>query len=177
MVVIRKINKLKNIKYHQSKLLADKKIITVYYSNNGNTKSVAQNIHSIVGGDIKEIELTEKYPNNIFKMSNLVRNQIKNGDLPNIEKLDISNYDIIFIGSPIWGFSISLPIRSFLKNTNFENKTIIPFFTCSGGVNKNKIHKEVKDLANTTNIKNALFMFENGIFFIKQQIIRWLNNI
>ena len=177
MTATYKINKLKNIKYNQPKILADKKILTVYYSNNGNTKSVAQNIHSVVGGDIKEIELTEKYPNNIFKMSNLVRKQIKNGDLPNIEKIDISDYDIIFVGSPIWSFSISLPTKSFLKNNNFENKTIIPFFTCSGGVNKNKILKEVKDITNTKDIKDILFMFENGIFLKKQQIIRWLNKI
>ena len=177
IVSIQKINKLKNIKYNQPEILTNKRILTLYYSNNGNTKNVGENINSIVGGDLKEIELTEKYPTNIFAMSKLVRKQIKENYLSQIKDIDISNYDIIFVGSPIWNFSISLPAKSFLKNNNFENKTLIPFFTYSGGANKTKIDNEIKDLANTTNIKKALYMFENGIFLTKEQIIQWLNKI
>ena len=52
-VGICKFIELKNIQYNQPQLLADKKILTVYYSNGGNTKTVAQTLHSVVGGDIK----------------------------------------------------------------------------------------------------------------------------
>ncbi len=177
IVAICKINELKNIRYDQPELLADKKIFTVYYSNNGNTKSVAQNVNSIVGGDIKEIELIENYPKNIFTMSGHIRKQIKEGCLPGIKDIDIADYDIIFIGSPIWNFSISLPVKTFLKNNNLENKTLIPFFTYSGGANGTKVVNEIKDLTNIKDIKKPLFMFENGIFLTKEQIIKWLNNI
>ena len=177
IAAIYKINELKNIEYNQPQILADKKILTVYYSNGGNTESVGEKINSIVGGDIKEIVLTEKYPNNIFTMSKLVKNQIKEGYLPKTEDIDISSYDIIFVGSPIWNLSMSLPAKSFLKNKNFENKIIVPFFTYSGGTNRTKIINEIKDLTNTDSIKKPLFMFENGIFLTKEQIIKWLNNI
>ena len=40
-----------------------------------------------------------------------------------------------------------------------------------------KIINEIKDLTNTNDIKKSLFMFENGIFLTKKQIIKWLNNI
>ncbi|MGN0014833.1 MAG: flavodoxin [Candidatus Gastranaerophilaceae bacterium] len=175
--VIYKISELKNMKYHQPKILADKKILTVYYSNSGNTKCVAQNINFIVGGDIKEIQLIENYPNNIFKMSKIVRKQIKDGYLPQINNIDISNYDIVFVGSPIWNFSLSLPTKVFLKNNNFENKTIIPFITYSGGSNRTKIVNEFKDLTNKNDIKKPLFLFENGIILTREQIIKWLNNL
>ncbi len=177
IIAIYKINELKNIKYNQPEILANKKILTIYYSNNGNTKTVAQNINSVVGGDIKEIELIENYPENIFKMSNLVRKQIKEEILPQIKDVDISNYDIIFVGSPIWTFSISLPVKAFLKNTNFENKTLIPFITCSGGVKKSRIVKAIEDLTGVKGIKKPLFMFENGIILTKEQVIKWLNNL
>ncbi|MBQ3819782.1 hypothetical protein II810_04970 [bacterium] len=177
IAAIYKINELKNVEYNQPQILTDKKILTVYYSNGGNTKSVGEKINSIVGGDIKEIILTEKYPNDIFKMSKLVRKQMKEEYLPKIEDIDISSYDIIFVGSPIWNLSISLPAKSFLKNDKFENKIIIPFFTYSGGANKAKIINEIKNLTNTDDIKKPLFIFENGIFLIKEQIIKWLNNI
>ena len=172
-----KINELKNIRYNQPELLVDKKILTIYYSNNGNTKNVAQNINSLVGGDIKEIELVESYPKNIFTMSKLIRQQMKEGYLPKIKDIDISNYDIIFVGSPVWDLSISLPTKTFLKNNNFENKIIIPFFTYSGGANKKKIINEIKHTTNAQNIRLPLFLFENGIFLTKEQIIKWLNNI
>ena len=175
VIVALKLYKLKNIQYYEPEILHDKKVLTVYYSNIGNTKVVAQNIHSIVGGDIKEIQLEDNYPNNIFKMSATVRKQIKEGYLPKIDDIDISDYDVIFVGSPIWNFSVSLPIKSFLKNNNLENKVIIPFFTYSGGANKNKIIKEIKDLSNAKDIRKPLFMFESGIFLIKEQIINQLN--
>ena len=177
ITTICKINELKNVQYNQPEFLSDKKILTVYYSNIGNTKNVALNINYIVGGDIKEIELVEKYPNNIFTMSKLIRKQMKEGYLPRIKDIDISNYDIIIVGSPIWNFSMSLPVKAFLKNNNFENKTIIPFFTYSGVAKKNRIVEETKKLTNSKNIKKPLFMFENGICLIKQQIIKWINNI
>ena len=109
-------------------------------------------------------------------MSNHIRKQIKEGFIPKIKDIDISNYDIIFVGSPIWNFSISLPVKAFLQNNNFENKTLIPFFTYSGGAKKSRIIKEIEGLTNAKDIKKPLFMFENGICLVKQQIIKWMNN-
>ena len=177
IIAVFKINELKNIEYKKPELLNDKKILTIYYSNGGNTKEVAQNLHAIAGGDIAEIKLNEQYPNNIFKMSKIVREQIKQGYFPKTDYIDISNYDVIFVGSPIWNFSPSLPVKSFLKNNNFENKILIPFFTYSGGANRNKSVEEIKNLTNAKDVKKALFIFENGIFLKKEQIIKWLNNI
>lgn len=177
IIFILKINRLKNIEYKKPAILSNKKILTVYYSNGGNTKNIVQNLHSVAGGDIKEIKFIEEYPKNMFKMSNIVRKQLKNGYLPQIERIDISDYDVIFVGFPIWNFSVSLPMQSFLKSNNFENKVLIPFFTCSGGVNKYRIINEIKNLSNANDIKQPLFMFENGIFLVKEQIIKWLNNI
>ena len=177
ITVVFKIINLKNVKYKEPEFLTNKKVLTVYYSNGGNTENVAENLHSVVGGDIKEIKLNEKYPENVFKMSDLVRKQAKEGILPEIEKIDFSDYDVIFAGSPIWGFSASLPIKSFLKNNSFENKILIPFFTYSGGANRNKVLNEIKNITNAKEIKKPLFMFENGIFLTKEQIINWLNKI
>ena len=110
-------------------------------------------------------------------MSNVVRKQIKDNYFPNIDNIDISEYDIIFIGSPVWNFSISLPMKSFLKNNDFKNKTLIPFFTCSGGASKNKVIREISKLTDAKNVKKPLIMFEDGIIFTNEQIINWLNNL
>ena len=177
LFIITKFYKLKNIKYKEPKILSNKKILTIYYSTGNNTKNVANCLNSVIGGDIKEIKPIENYPNNILKMSQTVRRQIKLGYLPEINDIDISEYDIIFVGSPIWNFSVSLPAKSFIKKSNFENKILIPFFTYSGGASKNKIIKEIKNLTNTKDISKPLFMFENGFFLTKERIITWLNKL
>ena len=110
-------------------------------------------------------------------MSKLVRKQIKEGSLPKIEYIDISSYDVIFVGSPIWNGSPSLPMKTFIKNNDFENKILIPFFTYSGGANKENVINEIKGTASAKDFKKPLFMFENGIFLTKEQLIKWLNNI
>lgn len=177
IIICIKINELRNTDYQKPQILSDKKILTVYYSNGGNTKIVAQTLNSVVGGDLKEIKLSEKYPDNIFKMSKLIRKQMKEDFLPKTENIDISDYDVIFVGSPIWNFSVSLPVKSFLKNNNFENKILIPFFTYSGGANKNKVFNSIKDLTDSKDIKKPLFMFENGIFLTEKQLINWINQL
>ena len=103
VVTIFKVKELSKIEYQEPEILSNKKILTVYYSNGGHTKDVAENLHGVVGGDVIEIKLNEKekYPDNIFKMSMVVRKQMKQGYFPEIEYIDISDYDIIFAGSPI----------------------------------------------------------------------------
>ena len=85
--------------------------------------------------------------------------------------------NIIFIAGPVWNSSISLPLKSFLKNNDFKDKILIPIFTYSGGANRNKIIEEIITLTNIKNVKKPLFMFENGIFLQKEQIINWLNKL
>ena len=71
---------VKKIKYNESRFLSGKKILTVYYSNGGNTEDAAKNIQFVVGGDIKEIKLNEEYPKNIFKLSKFVRDEMEKGN-------------------------------------------------------------------------------------------------
>ena len=176
-----KILILASVKYNKPEILNDKKILIVYYSHAGNTKNIASNLHKIVGGDLKEIKLLEEYPSGMFKMTKLVNKQIKDKYFPKIEDIDISDYDIIFIGSPIWHFSVSLPASSFLRNNNFDNKIVIPFISYSGGARKGKVKTRIQELVNTnsTNVKvlPPLFIFENGIFLIDKQIEKWLNDL
>ena len=171
------IIRLKNIKYNQPELLSGKKILTVYFSNSGITKNIANSIHSTVGGDIEEIQLLEKYPNNPYEMSKTVRKQIKEGELPEIASINISDYDIIFVGSPVWLFNVSLPAKAFLKNNNFENKTIVPFFTCGAYANKNKLANEIETLAGSKDVKNLLLLHANELFLSEKRVINWLNRI
>ncbi|MBO4738607.1 MAG: hypothetical protein J5606_03495 [Bacteroidales bacterium] len=45
--------------YTRPQFLEKKKVVVVYYSNSGHTQKIAENIHQVVGGDIKQIELVK----------------------------------------------------------------------------------------------------------------------
>ena len=177
LMLILKIITLKNVNYKRPRFLENKKVLVVYYSNSGHTKKIAENIRNVVGGDIKQIELVEKYPAKRVAMSKIVKQQMKENHLPAIEWLDISDYDVVFVGSPIWNGKISLPTKAFLSTQDFEHKIIIPFFTYSGGAMRGKISDEIYTITKNAKMLRAKFFFGNGICLQKQQIMKWLNEL
>lgn len=110
----------------------NKKILIVHYSLQGHTKEIASNIKELTGGDIFEIELEKPYSLATAYTVGLVH--AKKGVTPTLKNhvTNIDDYDAIFIGSPIWWYTISPPILSFIEEYNLDNKTIIPFCTHAG---------------------------------------------
>lgn len=110
-------------------------ILTVYYSYSGNTRTVAEAIHSYVGGDIFEIKAKGSYPAEYRAMVNQAKQEIQSGYRPELVSFvpDISKYEVIFIGSPNWWGTITPQVSSFLEKHDLAGKTVIPFVTHGGG--------------------------------------------
>ncbi|GHT16636.1 hypothetical protein FACS189426_24380 [Bacteroidia bacterium] len=110
------------------------KVLTVYYSLWGNTTLLANMIHNTVGGDIFLIETATPYPTDNAHAA--AQKQIDEGVLPELKGKveDLASYDIIFIGTPNWFGSTSLPVKAFLKENDLTGKTVIPFATFGGSV-------------------------------------------
>ena len=106
------------------------RVLGVYYSLSGHTKDIAERIAAKTNGDLYEIKTKEKLNNTPWYYLTL-RNQIKNKEYPELEgKLpDMSKYDTVFIGAPVWWYTLATPLSSFLKQVDFEDKVIAPFST------------------------------------------------
>ncbi len=106
------------------------RVLVVYYSLSGHTKDIAERIAAKTNGDLYEIKTKEKLNNTPWYYLTL-RNQIKNKEYPELEgKLpDMSKYDTVFIGAPVWWYTLATPLSSFLKQVDFEDKVIAPFST------------------------------------------------
>ncbi|MDR3185040.1 MAG: hypothetical protein LBT49_06525 [Prevotellaceae bacterium] len=114
---------------------SEPKTLTVYYSLWGNTAILADLIHQAVGGDIFVIETEIPYPAD--KAHAAAQKDINEGILPALKnKVDIVSYDIIFIGTPNWFGTVALPVQRFLKEYDLSGKTIVPFATFGGNVDK-----------------------------------------
>ena len=110
------------------------KILIVYLSRTNNTKAFAEIIQHNVGGKLVAIELEKPYPENYEVTVQQVVKENESGYLPPLKtKIDsIHDYDVVFVGFPTWGMKMPPPMKSFLKQYDLKDKTIIPFNTNAG---------------------------------------------
>ncbi len=111
------------------------KILVAYYSQSGNTRAVAEQIGTRFQVDLYEITLATPYPAGEAETIAVAGQQREAGTLPEVQNVAevIADYDIIFLGSPIWFGAASLPMMSFVASHDFTGKTVVPFYTCGGG--------------------------------------------
>lgn len=177
-IILYIIRENKNSQINWSDKLLNKKIIVVYYSNSGSTEKTSKIIQKNLGCDIKKITLKAPYNDkNMFKLIKTVIIQKKNGYIPETEDIDISDYDIIFVGSPVWAFHLSLPIKDFLLKNNFENKTIVPFYSVGAFVKKENLDKEISKYAKNAKILKSYITYLNGMTLRTSQVKQWLNKL
>jgi len=111
------------------------KILVAYFSATGNTKSVAEKLASAINADLFEIVPEQAYTaDDLNWQNNQSRSSIEMGDKnsrPAIaSKIDnISQYKIVFVGSPIWWGREPSIMDTFVESYDFSGKMIIPFVT------------------------------------------------
>tara|TARA_R110002051_G_scaffold295463_1_gene361232 strand:+ start:749 stop:1300 length:552 start_codon:yes stop_codon:yes gene_type:complete len=149
-------------------------ILIVYLSRTNNTKVVAEMIHEKVGGDLVALELKNPYPENYKSI---------------VAQVDMVKYDTVFVGFPTWGMQLPPPIKSFLTQYDFKNKTIIPFNTNAGyGIGSS--FQKVKYLCDNCNILEGFSVTggkeRDGIYLaikgnrkveVKELLMEWLENL
>ena len=100
----------------------------------GNTSIIAKMIASETGSDMFELETVKTYPtdsyNNLIKIAKDEQNKKARPELK--KDIDISSYDIIYIGYPNWWGDMPMPVYTFLESHNWNGKTSIPFCTHEG---------------------------------------------
>jgi flavodoxin len=116
----------------------NKKVLVIYYSLSGNTRSVAEMLHGKTGGDLFEIETVKSYPADYNECTQVARRELQTGNLPALTKSppDMSSYDLVLLGSPVWWYTVSTPVMSFLKQADFAGTRVSAFCTHEGGVGK-----------------------------------------
>ena len=112
---------------------SDQRVLVVYFSRadentggvgyieKGNTKILAEMIAERTHGDLFEIKTVKPYPKEENARPEIV------GELP-----DLSKYDVVFLGYPIWWSDMPMPVYTFLDRENFAGKIILPFCTHEG---------------------------------------------
>ena len=129
------------------------KILVAYFSATGTTRKVSEEIARLSGGDLFEIEAKEPYTvEDLNWMDAKSRSTLEMKDAsarPAISRMveNIEEYDMIFLGYPIWWGAAPRIIDTFLESCDFSGKTIYPFCTSGGsgiGRSDESLHQRVK---------------------------------
>lgn len=113
-------------------------ILVAYFSATGTTESVAKKIASVSGGELLEIKPKVEYSSADLNWNdNSSRSSRESADRKArpaivIGANDISSYDVIFLGYPIWWDEAPRVINTFIEMFDLDGKTIVPFATSGG---------------------------------------------
>jgi len=132
--------------------------IVIYFSATGNTKEIAERIGKESNSDIIEIIPKEEYkPEDLDYNSDCRANKEQNNPKvrPEIKNtIDITKYDTIYLGYPIWWGTNPKIILTLLDTYDFTNKTIIPFCT-SGSTGISGSVNDLRNYNSKLNIKDG----------------------
>ena len=109
----------------------DSKILVAYFSWGGTTQRMAEEIARQTGAEIFRIEPVVPYPTDYTECTEVAQEEKNNNARPAIaDKVENwEQYDIVFIGCPVWWWTTPMIICTFAESYDFEGKTVVPFCT------------------------------------------------
>ena len=159
--------------------MANKSLVT-YFSASGVTKKVAEKLAEAAGADLFEIKPEVAYTEaDLNWMDKKSRSSIEMNDKsfrPAIaEKYNnMADYDVVYVGFPIWWYVAPTIINTFLESYDFSGKTIVLFAT-SGGSGFGNTVAELKGSVSDTTVIKEVKVFNSGIS--KDQLSSWVNDL
>ena len=129
------------------------KILVAYFSCTNNTKGIAEKIASATGGELYRIEPVQPYTQEDLAYGNASCRANNEQNSPTARPAisgnvqDMAQYDVVYLGYPIWWSKAPKIIYTFLESYEFAGKTIVPFCT-SGGSSISGSLPEIQTLAN-----------------------------
>ena len=131
----------------------------------------------MTGGELFAIKTVEKI-NRVPWFYLTLRKQLKDKVYPELstEVPDFSQYDTIFVGGPVWWYTVSTPMRAFLQEADFMGKKVVPFTT--QGSNVGTYFEDFAQMAkNAKLLQSASFnnMPEKYDHAVDNKIATWIN--
>lgn len=112
-----------------------KKHLVIYYSQTGATHQVACELARMLDADTLRIDVEQPYDGTYQETIERCLKEMESGELPAVKELnlDLSRYETVFLGYPIWFGTYAPPIAALIKEYDFAGKKIIPFCTFGSG--------------------------------------------
>ena len=172
---------------------SDSKILVAYFSHTGenyqvgviekgNTHIMADMVAEITGADEFEIKTVKPYPKTYKECTEIAKQELADNARPELSTKveDMSKYEVIFLGYPIWWSDFPPAVYTFLESYDFNGKTIIPFCTSAGEYMTGK-EVNIPQIAKGSNIKDGLGLIgkdcQENPEKIKESVKTWLKGL
>ncbi|KRK95919.1 hypothetical protein FD25_GL002379 [Levilactobacillus acidifarinae DSM 19394] len=152
----------------------------MYYSLTGVVDRMAHEVAAKLGADLYRMTPSTTYNQNMWKAWDQAQAETAADNLPTLtgQLPDLSAYDQVILGGPVWGYTLSNPMRVYLQQTDFKGKNVAAFWTYYD-------HDEKYEKTLTDNLANAKYVggLELTMSLMGNQnaletaITQWTNNL
>lgn len=145
----------------------------------GTTEYMARMIQEQTGGEIHLIETVEPYSADFQEVVDDNHAEMDQDALPELKdsELDMSVYDTIFIGYPIWATDAPRAIFSFLTEYDLSGKTVIPFCTHDGYGSGESFENIATEIPDASSVLEGLAIESADVPEAESTVTQWLENI
>ena len=145
----------------------------------GNTQYVAMLISENTNGDLYRIEPINPYTTNHDDLTDQALEEQQSDARPEIKDPleSIDDYDVIFVGYPIWWGDMPQILYTFLESYDFTGKTVIPFSTHGGSGLAGTVSTISNKLDGATVVENAFTLSRNNMEDAPSEVEGWLKEI
>lgn len=144
----------------------------------GNVEYVASLIQEHTGADVFVIDTVQEYPADHDELIEFAVAEIDAGTLPELAEsiADISSYDRIFLGYPIWNAQLPMPVRSMLEGVDLSGKTVV-CFTVHGGSGFGGTIDQVRSAEPNADVTEGFSVSRNSVGSAASDVVSWLNSL
>lgn len=143
----------------------------------GNTQMLSEMVLASMKCDVKAITLTgKKYPSSYNDTVAVAMDEIKNDARPEIEPIDIADYDSVILIYPLWWGTIPAPVATFLEDNNWDNKDLYLLAT-QGSSGFGSSVKDIKKITSKAKVHEGLSIYCDDIPNCFDKINHWIKGL
>jgi flavodoxin len=152
--------------------------LVAFFSRTGNTRVIAGQIRCAHEADLFEITPATPYPEDYQSTVDQAQQETRTGFRPALAATlpDLTTYEAVFMGFPIWGMTAPPVIRSFLSAYDLGGKNLVPFIT-HGGYGTGRNLSVLADHAKGARILRPFVMEADQERRTLAQVSSWLRNV
>jgi flavodoxin len=157
---------------------AGRKVLILYYSRTGHTRTVATQILGLVGGDLVELQTVQPYPDDYDALVAQNVEEQRSDYKPPLQTTigNLADYDVVLIGSPLWNVRLTPPVRSFLSSHDLSGKIIAPFVTyIVSGLGRSQ--RDIEELCPDASVLDGLAVLGEDAGEAQTVVSAWLRSL
>lgn len=121
------------------------KILVIYYSRSGTTRRIATTLAAALGSSIEEITESQGRDGFFGYWRSIIEARRKHAPVIRPPTNDPSSFDLVVIGTPVWAWSVSSPVRAYLTASK-ARLPAVAFFCTLGGAGSETAFAQMQDI-------------------------------